>query len=148
MTKRMNLFLDNKISNVDCRKIPLAVKDTILGILNESNSEMVAIYGSYGTERQHEDSDIDIAWLPKKDISYMECNRIGNSIAKALKSAGHHIEVDLKTLGSIYPVCLEEEMMSGTILFSINNYGIFLANYDALNYPMLFVTHKGDWYYD
>lgn len=144
MTKKLNLFNNEEYN----REIPEEVKEVILSILNETNSDMVAIYGSYGTPKQHKDSDIDIAWLPKNTVSFMECNKVGNQIAKTLENIGYDLEVDLKTLGDIYPVCIEEEMMAGDVLFSTFRYGVFLANYDALNYPMLFVTHKGDWYYD
>lgn len=142
MIKKLDLFNNTNINKDDIRVIPKEVRATILSVLNENNSDMVAIYGSYGTSRFHEESDIDIAWLPKHKVDLYKCAELSGEISDILG-----IEVDLKTLGDIYPVSIEKEMLEGTILYSNENYNVFLMNYDRLNEAMLYINHGGDLYY-
>lgn len=74
---------------------------------------LVVLYGSYGRNRQNENSDIDIAVLGEKVISFDTLSRLNNEFAQIFKVKN----IDVKSLHDTNPLFRYEVMINGILIY-------------------------------
>ena len=57
------------------RNIDQDLIDKIVEVFPKDNTLAIIIFGSYGTDKQRPDSDIDIAWIPIEKVPMVELGR-------------------------------------------------------------------------
>ncbi|WP_394863242.1 nucleotidyltransferase domain-containing protein [Paraclostridium bifermentans] len=122
------------------RNIPSDVKDKILNVLVNENIMAILLYGSYGTEKQKESSDLDIALLTYNKLSLVDLTKLRLKLEKELD-----IIVDLKQIYSNSNIVMKLNMLSGELLYSSKDYIDYIANFYHENCDMIdiVVIHSG-----
>ena len=104
------------------------IKDEIIKlILNSINCDAIIIFGSYARETQNEDSDIDIAIKPSKEISKKDLYNLSNKISDNLKK-----DIDLINLDTIENDGFKYEILiNGILIYCKDSYKFDLYKLDA-----------------
>lgn len=106
------------------RIIPDKIKESIISIFPKENTLAIIIFGSYGTERQTIDSDIDIAWIPKKKVPITELV----VKAEALKNVLDR-DVDLKIVTENYTIALRKSIFEGDVIYESKEFKQYLNDF-------------------
>ena len=138
---RMNIFSSEiKKSKTDLlhmnrmqRKIDQDLIDKIVEVFPKDNTLAIIIFGSYGTDKQRPDSDIDIAWIPIERVPMVELSRK----SRVLESICH-IEVDLKIVTENYYITMLDSILQGDVIYEHENFYdyysyFYFENSDALD---------------
>jgi len=80
----------------------------IISVLLPFRPAVIYLFGSFGTERQHPASDIDIAFIPTLPADPLACFQISNILADALGYT-----VDLVNLRNSSTVMAKEVLLTG-----------------------------------
>ncbi|MCH7226435.1 nucleotidyltransferase domain-containing protein [Haloferula sp. A504] len=83
-------------------------RDAILESVKVLKPAAVYLFGSYGTDRQHPGSDLDLAILTSTPLDPVELFELGNHLAERL-----HLEVDLVDLDRASTVMRKEVLRTG-----------------------------------
>ncbi len=104
------------------------IKDEIIKlILNSINCDAIIIFGSYARETQNEDSDIDIAIKPSKEISKKDLYNLSNKLSDNLKK-----DIDLINLDTIENDGFKYEILiNGSLIYCKDSYKFDLYKLDA-----------------
>ena len=104
------------------------IKDEIIKlILNSINCDAIIIFGSYARETQNEDSDIDIAIKPSKEISKKDLYNLSNKLSDNLKK-----DIDLINLDTIENDGFKYEILiNGILIYCKDSYKFDLYKLDA-----------------
>lgn len=121
------------------RSVPNDIKDKILNVLVNENIMAIFIYGSYGTEKQKESSDLDVALLTYNKLSLVDLTKLRLKLEKELD-----IIVDLKQINNSNMI-MKLNMLSGELLYSSKDYIDYIANFYHENCDMIdiVVIHSG-----
>lgn len=82
-------------------------------LYNKENIVSAYIFGSFGTENFTNRSDIDIAILTNKDITYSECLKINSELEDIIE-----IPIDLNNINSLPEYIQVQVIMGNRQLFS------------------------------
>ncbi len=82
--------------------------DTILAALAPLGPAAVYLFGSYGTDRQHPGSDLDLAILPSAPLDPVELFGLANRLSESLR-----VEVDVVDLDAASTVMRKEVLRTG-----------------------------------
>jgi len=94
-------------------RIEPASQDKILSLLEPLRPAAIYLFGSFGTEQQRADSDLDLAVLLTQPVEPLTLFELSQSLANALCR-----EVDLVDLNSASTVMAKEVIRTGTLLAS------------------------------
>ena len=111
-----------------------AQSNTIIEALVNFDCAVIYLFGSYSKQTAHPGSDIDIAFLPSKTVTPLDCFYLGSTLSEKLGKP-----VDLVDLSNASTVFAKEIVAYGTPLFIGNTlrYHTFemytLSDYARLN---------------
>ncbi len=88
-------------------------KNTIEDIAKEYNVAFFAYFGSYQTEYYHKESDIDIAFLPEKNMTIETKVSLMDDLIKYHRKS----EIDLLDLRKAEPVLRYEIALNGRVFY-------------------------------
>lgn len=106
------------------RIIPDKIKESIISIFPKENTLAIIIFGSYGTERQTIDSDIDIAWIPKKKVPITELVVKAEALKNVLD-----MDVDLKIVTENYTIALRKSIFEGDVIYKSKEFKQYLNDF-------------------
>ncbi|SFJ10845.1 Nucleotidyltransferase domain-containing protein [Terrisporobacter glycolicus] len=106
------------------RIIPDKIKESIISIFPKENTLAIIIFGSYGTERQTIDSDIDIAWIPKKKVPITELVVKAEALKNVLD-----MDVDLKIVTENYTIALRKSIFEGDVIYESKEFKQYLNDF-------------------
>lgn len=106
------------------RNISQEVKDSIINIFPKENTIAIIIFGSYGTDKQTNQSDIDIAWIPKTKVLITELVIKTQELKKIL-----NIDVDLKIVTDNYTVELRRNIFEGEVIYESKEFREYLNDF-------------------
>ncbi len=95
------------------RNLPKDLCDKIVSVFPKEETLAIIVFGSYGTQRQRIDSDIDIAWIPSYFVNPIEIGRKTYALKQLLQ-----MEVDLKIVRDYYPVLLRHNILQGDVIYA------------------------------
>lgn len=123
------------------RDIPEEIKSKIINILANDNVMAILVYGSFGTEKQKESSDLDIALLPYNKLSLVDLTRYRLKLEQEL-----NLVVDLKQIYNNSNIVTKLNMLSGELIYSSDDYSHYMINFYHENRDMidLAVMHSGN----
>lgn len=127
------------------RDIPRSIKDSIVAVFPKNNTLAVIIFGSYGTEKQYRESDIDIAWIPKSKVPITEIAIKTEEIRKIL---GLDIEIDLKIVTDNYTVGLKKSILEGDIIYKSTEFNDYVDSFYIENSDVIDILNWRDMYGD
>ena len=84
-------------------RLPDSIRQAILRSLDLLSPKALYLFGSFGTDRQHPGSDIDLAILPSAPLDPVQLFRIGGELATELRH-----DVDLIDLSRATTVMAKE----------------------------------------
>lgn len=103
------------------RHIPEELKNSIIDAFPKDNTLAIIIFGSYGTDKQTLDSDIDIAWVPMKKVPITELAVKTEALRKILD-----IDVDLKIVTDNYTIALRKSIFEGDVIYESKDFKDYL----------------------
>lgn len=115
-------------------RLPDDLRETLLKPLLRLSPKAIYLFGSYGTERQHPGSDIDLAILAAAPLDPLTLFQLSNELATRL-----HREVDLLDLARASTVMAKEVLRTGERLLAVDLHATrdfemrTLADYARLN---------------
>lgn len=104
-----------------------------------NNIEFAYLFGSYATGRENENSDIDIAVLPKKPVSSLDMWVSAQSLARVLGR-----DVDLVNLMDCDTILRYQVMSEGCLLFGIKSKADFFEIDTIRMYQDLQFSRQGN----
>lgn len=110
------------------RNISDEVKKMIVEIFPKDNTLAVIIFGSYGTDKQRLESDIDIAWIPRNKVQITELTIKSQELSNVLD-----IDVDLKIVTDNYTVALKKSILEGDIIYKSRDFRDYLNEFYVEN---------------
>ena len=103
------------------RNIPEELKNSIINAFPKDNTLAIIIFGSYGTDKQTLDSDIDIAWVPIRKVPITELAVKTEALRKILD-----IDVDLKIVTDNYTIALRKAIFEGDVIYESKDFRDYL----------------------
>lgn len=119
--------------------IPDKIKESIISIFPEENTLAIIIFGSYGTERQTDISDIDIAWIPKKKVPITELVVKTESLKNVLD-----INVDLKIVTENYTIALRKSIFEGEVIYESKEFKDYINEFYIENSDVIDILNWRD----
>lgn len=110
------------------RNISDEVKKMIVEIFPKDNTLAVIIFGSYGTDKQRLESDIDIAWIPRNKVQITELTIKSQELSNVLD-----MDVDLKIVTDNYTVALKKSILEGDIIYKSRDFRDYLNEFYVEN---------------
>ncbi|MEF9990456.1 MAG: nucleotidyltransferase domain-containing protein [Romboutsia sp.] len=107
------------------RNIHDEIKESIVDIFPRENTLAIIIFGSYGTEKQNNLSDIDIAWIPKTKVPITELA----IKTQDLKNVLEDIDIDLKIVSENYTIDLRKSIFEGDIIYESREFKDYLNHF-------------------
>lgn len=101
----------------------------------------IIIFGSYGTEKQTIDSDIDIAWIPKKKVPITELVVKTEALKNVLD-----MDVDLKIVTENYTIALRKSIFEGDIIYESKEYKQYLNDFYINNSDVIDILNWREMY--
>lgn len=120
------------------RNLPKDLCDKIVSVFPKEETLAIIVFGSYGTQRQRIDSDIDIAWIPNHFINPVELSRKTYALEQLL-----NMEVDLKIVRDDFTALLRYNILRGDILYEDSNFYCYYHNFYIENKDLLDVVLGG-----
>ncbi len=121
------------------RIIPDKIKESIISIFPKENTLAIIIFGSYGTERQTDISDIDIAWIPKKKVPITELVVKTESLKNVLD-----INVDLKIVTENYTIALRKSIFEGEVIYESKEFKDYINEFYVENSDVIDILNWRD----
>lgn len=121
------------------RIIPDKIKESIISIFPKENTLAIIIFGSYGTERQTDISDIDIAWIPKKKVPITELVVKTESLKNVLD-----INVDLKIVTENYTIALRKSIFEGEVIYESKEFKDYINEFYIENSDVIDILNWRD----
>lgn len=106
------------------------ILDAAIEILKENVQDLVAVvvFGSFGTDYERKDSDLDMAFLTEKPNDYSDTVKTWNLAQEIAKTINR--DVDLVNLRQISTVFSFQILTTGTLVYCSNE--LMFANFDNL----------------
>lgn len=123
------------------RNIPNSIKDSIVNIFPKENTLAIIIFGSYGTDKETIESDIDIAWIPNKKVPITELVTKTEALRNVLD-----IDVDLKIVTDNYTIELRKNIFEGDIIYQSKDFREYLNNFYTENSDVIDILNWRDMY--
>lgn len=120
------------------RNLPKDLCDKIVSVFPKEETLAIIVFGSYGTQRQRIDSDIDIAWIPNHFINPVELSRKTYALEQLL-----NMEVDLKIVRDDFTALLRYNILRGDILYEDSNFYCYYHKFYIENKDLLDVVLGG-----
>ncbi|MEG1411666.1 MAG: nucleotidyltransferase domain-containing protein [Terrisporobacter sp.] len=123
------------------RIIPTKIKESIIDRFPKENTLAIIIFGSYGTEKQSKESDIDIAWIPKKKVPITELAIKTHELQQVLDNS-----VDLKIVTQNYTIALRKSIFEGDVIYESDDFKHYINDFyiensdviDILNWRQMY----------
>ncbi|MGL6107486.1 nucleotidyltransferase domain-containing protein, partial [Romboutsia sp.] len=106
------------------RNISQEVKNSITNKFPKENTIAIIVFGSYGTDKQTSESDIDIAWIPKNKVPITELTIKTQALRMVL-----NIDVDLKIVTSNFTIELRRNIFEGEVIYESREYREYLNDF-------------------
>lgn len=122
------------MSDIQSSRIPPEMREQIVSVLSPLDPQVIYLFGSYGTARQHPGSDLDLAILSSLPIDPVRCFATANELSNRLG-----VTVDLVDLSRASTVLAKEVIRTGTPLAAKDHHACqtfemrTLADYARLN---------------
>ena len=123
------------------RNIAQEVKKRIINIFPKEDTLAIIIFGSYGTDRQTLESDIDIAWIPNKKVPITELAIKSQDLRNVLD-----IDVDLKIVTENYTIGLRKAIFEGDVIYESKDFKHDLNNFYIENSDVIDILNWRDMY--
>lgn len=103
------MFKEDYVLSVDNKEVIQKIKDYLY---NRDDIAIAYLFGSFDTEDFNSSSDIDIAILPMKEISYSECLRMNSELEDLIE-----FPIDLNNIESLPEYIQIQILMKNKQLF-------------------------------
>lgn len=123
------------------RNIPEEIENSIISVFPIENTIAIIIFGSYGTDKQTLQSDIDIAWIPKHKVPITELTVKTQALRKVL-----NIDVDLKIVTNNFTIELRRNIFEGDVIYESSEYREYLNNFYIENSDVIDILDWRDMY--
>lgn len=123
------------------RNISENIKNSIISIFPIENTLAIIIFGSFGTEKATNKSDIDIAWIPNKRVPITELVIKTEALRQVLDT-----EVDLKIVTDNYTIELRKNIFEGDIIYQSKDFKDYLNNFYIENSDVIDILNWRDMY--
>jgi len=97
--------------------IPLYDKNALEKVVHTNHIRFIILHGSQATQREHEGSDIDIAFLPKNTFKSKNTLALYRSLIEIFNKAMPSADVDIKSLKHSDPLFRFEVVRDGILLY-------------------------------
>ncbi|MGL5715621.1 MAG: nucleotidyltransferase domain-containing protein [Paraclostridium sp.] len=121
------------------RNIPEKTKNSIIDVFPKEDTLAIIIFGSYATQRQTRNSDLDIAWIPNKKVPMTELIVKTEAIKKVLD-----IDVDLKIVTDNYTIALRKSILEGDIIYESSDFKEYINNFYVENSDIIDILNWRD----
>ena len=125
-----NVYINR--GDLQMRNIPEEIKKSIVDVFPKENTLAVIVFGSYGTSRQRDKSDIDIAWVPVNKVPITEVVVKTQELIKSLQ-----MEVDLKIVTENYTVALRKSIFEGDVIYQTKDFRDYLSDFYIENSDLI-----------
>lgn len=123
------------------RNIPDEIKNLIVNVFPKESTIAIIIFGSYGTDKQTLESDIDIAWIPNKKVPITELAIKTEALRSVLD-----INVDLKIVTDNYTISLRKAIFEGDVIYESKEFKDYLNNFYFENSDVIDILNWRDMY--
>ncbi|MEG2869774.1 MAG: nucleotidyltransferase domain-containing protein [Terrisporobacter sp.] len=123
------------------RNIPDEIKNLIVNVFPKESTIAIIIFGSYGTDKQTLESDIDIAWIPNKKVPITELAIKTEALRSVLD-----IDVDLKIVTDNYTISLRKAIFEGDVIYESKEFKDYLNNFYFENSDVIDILNWRDMY--
>ncbi|RDY22701.1 nucleotidyltransferase domain-containing protein [Romboutsia maritimum] len=123
------------------RNIPEEVKNSIVNVFPKESTLAIIIFGSYGTDKETSESDIDIAWIPNKKVPITELIVKTEALRRVLD-----IDVDLKIVTENYTIALRKAIFEGDVIYETKDFKHYLNNFYIENSDVIDILNWRDMY--
>lgn len=123
------------------RNIPDEIKNLIVNVFPKESTIAIIIFGSYGTDKQTLESDIDIAWIPNKKVPITELAIKTEALRSVLD-----IDIDLKIVTDNYTISLRKAIFEGDVIYESKEFKDYLNDFYFENSDVIDILNWRDMY--
>ncbi|MEG1311520.1 MAG: nucleotidyltransferase domain-containing protein [Romboutsia sp.] len=123
------------------RNIPDEIKNLIVNVFPKESTIAIIIFGSYGTDKQTLESDIDIAWIPNKKVPITELAIKTEALRSVLD-----IDVDLKIVTDNYTISLRKAIFEGDVIYESKEFRDYINDFYFENSDVIDILNWRDMY--
>ncbi|MEG2788493.1 MAG: nucleotidyltransferase domain-containing protein [Romboutsia sp.] len=123
------------------RNIPYEIKNLIVNVFPKESTIAIIIFGSYGTDKQTLESDIDIAWIPNKKVPITELVIKTEALRSVLD-----IDVDLKIVTDNYTISLRKAIFEGDVIYESKEFRDYINDFYFENSDVIDILNWRDMY--